>query len=242
MLRYLYLVVVLSLILVSSGWSGINDGLAGYWPMDAGNGDKVADASGKGNDGVAKDCKWVDGKFSKALEFNGTTSIVDIPYFPDVTPNEGVTMSAWVLPTDTTRGCVIGQFEGYGLALFDNLQLKSVIWGDDWVSTQTLTAQECSHIAMTWDVKNNERNIFVNGKRVDNKKGFNPIPNVQNDLGIGLWVGWPAEWGDDVFMGIIDEVKLWARTLTDDEIGQSLQPATVEAHGKLATTWGNVKI
>lgn len=216
--------------------------LIGYWSMDEGNGDKVADASGNGHDGTAKNTKWVDGKYDMALEFNGTDSIVDIPYSEEMTPSEGATLAAWVFPTDTTRSCVIGQFEGYGMALFTDLKLKSVIWGDDWVSeTVSIPLEEWSHIAMTWDVKNAHRMMFVNGEFVEEKGNASPVPNVQNNFGIGLWVGWPAAWGDDMFKGVIDEVKFWNNVLTEDEINMATSPASVEPQGKIAAVWGKVK-
>ena len=213
----------------------------GYWPMDEGSGDNIADSSANGHNGTVQNTGWVDGKFGKALEFNGEDSLVDITYSEEFTPTEGATFAAWVYPTDTTRSCVIGQFEGYGMALFENLTLKSVIWGDDWVSEATIPVEEWSHIAMTWDVGNSHRMMFVNGELVDEKGDMAQIPNVQNNLGIGVWIGWPADWGDDFFMGIIDEVKFWNSVLTQDEISQATQPAPVEAQDKLATVWGKVK-
>lgn len=240
--RLLPLVISITLIVAVPGWAGIQDGLVGYWPMDEGTGDKVNDASGNGNDGTAQNTNWVDGMYDKALEFDGATSIVDIPYSADMTPSEGATISAWVFPTDTTRSCIAGQFEGYGMALFTGLQLKSVIWGDDWVMADvTIPTEEWSYIAMTWDVKNAERMVFLNGEPVGQKGGAAPVPKVQNNFGIGLWVGWPADWGDDWFKGIIDDVKLWNRVLAQDEVGQASQPAPVEPQGRLATVWGNVK-
>jgi hypothetical protein len=81
--------------------------------------------------------------------------------------------------------------------------------------------------------------IFLNGERVGQKGGAAPVPVVQNNFGIGKWAasfGW-----EDVFMGIIDDVKLWSRALTADEVRQASQPAPVEPGGKLAVIWGNVK-
>ncbi|MFB0555229.1 MAG: LamG domain-containing protein, partial [Phycisphaerae bacterium] len=193
--------------------------LVGWWRFDEGSGTVAHDTSGNENDGTLQgDTKWVAGKIGGALEFNGTDSIVDIPYSPDMTPSEGTTMSAWVFPTDTTRSCIVGQFEGYGMALFTGLQLKSVIWGSDWVmSDVTIPVNEWSHIAMTWDVANAERTIFLNGELVG-QRGDAAVPNIQNNLGIGLWVGWPDAWGDDSFMGIIDDVQIHNLVLTEDEI------------------------
>jgi len=165
--KLIYLIpffLVVCLVLTSAAKAD----LVGWWRFDEGSGTIIYDSSGNGNDGILQgDTKWVAGKISGALEFNGTDSIVDIPYSPDMTPSEGTTMSAWVFPTDTSRSCIVGQFEGYGMALFTGLQLKSVIWGSDWVmSDVTIPVNEWSHIAMTWDVANAERMIFLNGELV----------------------------------------------------------------------------
>ncbi|MBD3181940.1 hypothetical protein GF312_06600 [Candidatus Poribacteria bacterium] len=241
-LRFFVLFMVFTFLISIPVFASINDGLIGYWPMDEGSGDKVADASGNGNDGTANGVQWVDGKYNKALEFDGATSNVDIPYFAEVTPAQGTTIAVWVFPTDDTRSCVVGQFEAYGMALFTGLQLKSVIWGDDWVeATATIPLNEWSHLAMTWDQENAERMMFVNGEMVAHKEGALPVPEVQNNLGIGVWIGWPEAWGDDWFMGIIDDVRLWNRVLSADEVGQATEPAAVKPEDKLTTLWSGVK-
>ena len=214
------------------------DGLIGYWPMDEGSGDTVGDASGNGKDGTAQDTNWVTGMYGSALEFDGSISIVDIPYSADITPTEGATIAAWVFPTDTTRSCVVGQFEAYGLALNDGLQLKSVIWGGDWIEADiTIPTEEWSHLAMTWNVTSGDRMMVLNGELVAEKANSVPVPQVQNNFGIGKWSanhGW-----EDMFMGIIDDVKLYNRALTVAEVSDVLTP--VEPQGKVATVWGSVK-
>ena len=217
------------------------DGLVGYWPMDEGSGDTVGDASGNGNDGTAQNTDWVQGKYDNALEFDGSISIVDIPYFAEVSPTEGTTISAWIFPTDTTRSCVAGQFEAYGMALNDGLQLKSVIWGDDWIEGGiTAPMEEWSYLVMTWDVDNAERMIFLNSELVAERPNAVPVPQIQNNFGIGKWSG-NHGW-EDMFMGIIDDVKIWNRVLTADEVSEASDPSkSVKPHAKLATVWGSVK-
>ncbi|MBN2315819.1 MAG: LamG domain-containing protein [Sedimentisphaerales bacterium] len=179
----------------------------------------ASDASGNSHDGtLLGDPQWVVGRIGGALDFNGTDSMIDIPYSSEMTPTQGTTMAAWVFPTDTSRSCIVGQYEGYGMALMTGLQLKSVVWGADWVlSDVTIPEQEWSHVAMTWDVAGSERMIFLNGETVG-QRGDAAVPNVQNNMGIGLWVGWPASWGDDSFMGILDDVQIHDLVLTEDEI------------------------
>lgn len=80
-------IIFAALILTVPVWADIQDDLIGYWPMDEGSGGTVADASGNSNDGAAHDTSWVDGRYNSALEFDGVASFVDIPYFPELSPN-----------------------------------------------------------------------------------------------------------------------------------------------------------
>jgi hypothetical protein len=241
------LVYLNSFVLVLGVAGNASADLVAHWAFDEGSGTTAFDSSGNGNDGTLQgDPKWVTGKIGGALEFNGTDSIIDIPYSPNMTPSEGTTMSAWVFPMDTTRSCIVGQFQGYGMALLGGLQLKSVIWGADWVlSDVTIPVQEWSHIAMTWDVTNAERMIFLNGELVG-QRGDAAVPDVQNNMGIGLWVGWTG--GDDAFMGIIDDVRIYDHILSEVELLGAMtgevfpyafgpEPADGDMH---ADTWVNL--
>jgi len=56
-----------------------------------------------------------------------------------------------------------------------------------------------------------------------------------------------GSWGtrQQYFNGIIDEVQVWNRALSEDEILQSMEnlmdKAAIDASGKLSTTWAVVK-
>ena len=50
--------------------------IVGIWKFDEGKGNTTKDSSGNGNDGTLMEKpKWVDGKFGKALEFDGTSFV-----------------------------------------------------------------------------------------------------------------------------------------------------------------------
>jgi len=218
--------------------------LIGWWKLDEGQGTTAVDWSGHGNNGrLMGDPQWVPGYDGYALELDGDDDIVDIPYSPDMTPSEGATMSAWVFPMDTNRGTIVGQFGAYGIALDNGLQLKSVIWGDDWVlSDVTIDTGQWSHIAMTWDVTNTNRMIFLNGELVGQQGGATPIPEVTNDLGIGLFVGWPSNWPPDWFTGIIDDVRLYKKVLTAAEIPQTMRGDPLLAWNPSPPRWSTTDI
>jgi len=43
------------------------------------------------------------------------------------------------------------------------------------------------------------------------------------------------------FFGVIDELKIYNRTLSDAEIGEAMKAAAVQPSEKLATSWGRHK-
>ena len=69
-------VFVLSLVLTSV----VKADLIGWWRLDEGTGTTVADVSGAGHNGFFAEGtpEWVEGKFGKALKFDGTNK-VEIP-------------------------------------------------------------------------------------------------------------------------------------------------------------------
>jgi len=209
-------------------------GLVGYWAFEEGTGTVAKDSSGNGHDGqLVGDPQWVAGNVGGALKFDGAKAKVDIPYWSEVTPVEGTTMCSWVLPTDTSRSCIVGQFEGYGMALMTDLYLKSVIWGSDWVLDTAIPPGEWSYIVMTWDVANKQRKVYLDGQLVGERPD-SAVPAVQNHLGIGLWIGWPDAWGDDSFAGLLDEVRLYNRVLMADQaedLFHGIAPDFLKAQG-----------
>jgi len=206
--------VLVALVMCHSAGAG----LIGHWAFDEGTGSVAKDSSGNGHDGqLVGNPTWTAGTVGGALEFNGTTAKVDIPYWADVTPTAGATMCSWVFPTDTSRSCIVGQFEGYGMALMTDLYLKSVIWGSDWVLDKTIPQGEWSYIVMTWDVANKQRKVYLDGQLTGERPDA-AVPAVRNNLGIGLWIGWPDAWGDDSFAGLLDDVRLYNRVLTADQV------------------------
>ena len=64
--------------------------ITGMWLFDEGKGGTAADSSENGNDGEIHGAKWVDGKFGKALEFDGASNWVEVPHSNTVGFKAGV--------------------------------------------------------------------------------------------------------------------------------------------------------
>jgi len=67
----------ISLVFIGQGSAAIDKkNVIGVWLLDDNGGDTARDSSGNKNDGTIKGKpKWIDGKFGKALQFDGTSSV-----------------------------------------------------------------------------------------------------------------------------------------------------------------------
>ncbi|MBD3184436.1 hypothetical protein GF312_19290, partial [Candidatus Poribacteria bacterium] len=86
-----------AVILVSASYGDIDpDTCVGVWLFDAGEGDTAIDSSGNDLDGtIFNGPEWVDGKFSKALKFDGADDYINLP--TTVSDGwEGLTVLAWI--------------------------------------------------------------------------------------------------------------------------------------------------
>ena len=72
-----FLVLVLSLVLAGQ----VSAELVAHWKLDDGSGTVAIDSSGNGHDGTLMgDPQWVAGKSGGALEFNGSSDYVEVPF------------------------------------------------------------------------------------------------------------------------------------------------------------------
>ena len=219
------------------------DGLVGYWPFDEGKGKVATDVSGNKLDGkLAGNPKWVDGKFGKALEFDGKTEHVVVADNDKLDFTKKLTFMAWFNPSAvlTKRRMmvknnsifVIFDFGGDGIELLvkpDNTFAES--------NTTDWKVGQWYHFAGTFDGKTMK--VYINGKLDGEAK--NSVPIAPSDL--ELWIG-----GDDFgrptdfFPGIIDEVRIYDKTLSATDVQKVMDtPQVVGIRDKLTICWAQIK-
>ncbi len=79
---------------------------AGVWLFDEESGKVAKDSSDNGYDGkfMGKgNPKWVDGKFGKALDFNGSTDYVEVDSEPGLNITGDITVVAWIFKRPAGR-------------------------------------------------------------------------------------------------------------------------------------------
>jgi len=227
---FIFLILVLTLsfeLLRAFSCFSAEPGLVGWWKFDEGKGGIVKDSSGLGNDGELVNAEWVDGKSGKGLSFMETGSYVKIPCRPSLNLGGAITMEAWIYPIDITRDSRIiiskndeyllridRPSEGNKISSFLQIGKPAVAW-EPRISSKTIPETSTwKHVVVTWDGL--RMVMYFNGESVtqkprDGKSNPNPYPIM-----IGNWE-YPACHGTN-FGGIIDEVRIYDRALTGDEV------------------------
>ncbi|MEE3193320.1 MAG: LamG domain-containing protein [Candidatus Poribacteria bacterium] len=103
-------------------------------------------------------------------------------------------------------------------------------------SEETVTEEIWYHAAGTYDGK--AIKIYINGKLSSERPGVGPIAVTNDVLVIGA-----AKRGDLRFHGIIDEVGIYNRALTLDEVEETMKgfAQSVDSKSKATIVWGMLK-
>lgn len=222
--------------------------LAGYWPFDEGSGKETKDASGNGNHGkFVGNPEWVNGKYGKALRFDGTSSYVVVEDANSISMDADVTYAAWFQPDVTINAGnnvyrMLSKNNDYFL-LFNYEKLGQLGWlikepgGTNHVIHST-TAEwlkgEWYHVTGTFDGK--EMKIYINGI-MEGKLAYSGKVGTSK---LALWIG--ADDFPNYFSGVIDEVRIYNKVLDDTAIKKMMEAgASVDSSGKTAVTWGKIK-
>ncbi|WP_181871399.1 LamG-like jellyroll fold domain-containing protein [Sphaerisporangium album] len=198
------------------------EGPVAAYGFNAGSGTAVADDSGHSQAGTATDTTWAtSGKFGKALSFNGTSSWVTIPDSPSLRLTDGMTLMAWVNPTilDNWRQAILKEFSGglsYGLYASNGSQPNGWAVNTDGTegyvnSTEDIPLDTWSHLALTYD--GSKLAFYLNGTKTA-ESDFQGT--LRGDDG-PLRIGGNGVWGEH-FAGLIDEVRVYDRALSEAEI------------------------
>lgn len=218
---------------------GPEKGLIAYWSFDEGTGNVVKDYSGNKNDGKVINTKWVKQKKGYALEFDGTSSYVDTPLVQ--LAETGYTIEAWV-KTTADQGMIVQNRGASGAGLSLTLAIGPACndsgkgnWcpsssagvpaiGIDsnniWVGVNATTPVndgKWHHIVGVWLGDTNLK-IYVDGKDVSGPKATigSPTPPFRGEE--TTTIGGKHIWAFFGFSGLIDEVRIYNRALSDKEI------------------------
>ena len=216
-------------------------GLVAAYGFNEGSGTTVTDASGFGNTGTIAGPTWTtSGKYGNALEFNGSNAWVLINNSASLHLTNAMTLEAWVYPfTLPPVGCVPNNtcswmdvvykdIDRYYLEASSNVNQapeaggifadgKHIVLAPSPLATNTWT-----HLAITYD--RTMLKLYVDGSLVTTSTVTSAITTSLSPLFIG---------GDDTmgqfFHGRIDEVRVYNRALSADEVQADMNTPVPDA-------------
>ncbi|MFC7133590.1 MULTISPECIES: LamG domain-containing protein [Salinibaculum] len=203
---------------------GLSTDLVGYWPLDTVWDGTAEDLSGSGNDGtIIGDISSVSGQVANAGSFDGDGDYIEIGPGPSV--GNAFTLATWLQGSGFShtqyplavskwqagqnRDYLIGYNgpEGKLYAQFNEEPTgnKNTMFGP------APTTGTWYHCVLTYDGTSGTGKFYVNGSEVDSSSG--PFNETSSNLVIGSKDG-----GGNVWDGLIDDVRVYARALSDAEV------------------------
>ncbi len=214
------------------------EGLVAHWGFDEGAGEASKDLAGKENAALLKGAAWSkDGIVGGAVAFDGSGAHVEIPNSKPLENllEQSYALSAWFWATDVPPGTAPANDSRYAILLkaghhtglgFDGSgQFAAEHWleggkGNGISSGQSYAPGAWHHVVSNYNRSAGTLEIFVDGEW----KAYRDIPRDAKTvdykvtpfrLGIAVPGGkeyaWPAK-------GLIDEVRIYSRSLGLDEI------------------------
>lgn len=262
---------IMSIIIMVSALANVSyakidpNTIAALWLFDEGSGKNIKDSSGNGNHGTFMgDIRWVDGKYGKALEFDGASSIIDCGKneSTNFAGKQNFSISAWVksnvkniasgLIVWKALGCSTWAQYGFGVGAIeavnapanrlnfyyrkDNSSAHEIV-----IDKSDFPTNEWVHVAGTYDGK--QLRLYRNGELVATQDSSGVPWASQEKVYIGGDPGCGIRY---VWSGVIDELIIFSVTLSEEDVKSLTRgyagATSVSIVEKLATTWAEIKI
>ncbi len=218
----------------STGDNDLMSGIVRLWHLDEtvwnGTPNEVIDSSGQNSHGASVNAVTTsNGRFGGGGSFNGINQYLDMPII-NTSLYGGLTISAWIKPTDITTNPyyeIIRQaggpdflfsFQNNGTVL--SFGIATAVGGysevDAPIAAANFTDGLWHHVVATYDMS--FQRVYVDGVQI----GFSPKTGAMDVSGASMEIG-HAPPGNEFFNGLIDEVAVWSRPLGAVEIRQLYQ-------------------
>jgi hypothetical protein len=218
---------------VDLNWSEGDIDLVLYMPFEEGTGSSTDDWSAKANMGTLSGPTWIGGRYGNSLSYDAAYEKVTVANNPTLNIDSQITLMGWVnLTSDGSERFLITRYNysnitGYSLGLTSaEIPVLKMYDGTTRRDLNTGTAipfGEWTHLAGTYD--GSTMKIYVNGVlRNSLSASFTPR-NWNSDLQLGFPVDSAAAYN---FLGQMDEVRFYNRSLSQREIINDMQSGTIK--------------
>ena len=201
-------VLVLSLVLTSA----VKADLIGWWKFDG----DFLDSSGKGNDSIPEgNPTFVAGKVGSALDLGGSDYVVIDAVADDITDND-ITLCLWLKTSDNDAELIAINTSSSGNVMRLAIDSGSlVIDVSDPQGHSTTPIDDGEWHFMTYVRSGSTGYIYVDGVQ-ENSSAASFNFSASNLWSIGQ--EWDSGGPSGFLNGIVDEVRIYDRALTDEEV------------------------
>ncbi|HEY3379123.1 MAG TPA: LamG-like jellyroll fold domain-containing protein [Armatimonadota bacterium] len=231
--------------------SNNEDGATACWKLDDVSGNAV-DSTGNGHVGTLAGATlpvWApgSGRNAGALSFtgtNGTNSVVNCGATVGNTPS--MTAAFWMKASklDYMEPLFKSATDASGAGWAVKLRLNGDLWFrvgsetncTDVMSTGVYAVDRWVHVAVTFT--GGTAKIYANGALLSTRTGITQtVVNANAPLYLGLYYPWSAY----LYGGLLDDVRIYNRALSDTEIAALARDSSLAANWKLDESTGNAQ-
>ena len=198
----------------------------------------VVDLSGYGNNGTVTggNVTTAGGKYERAMQFDSTNDIVNAQsnaILDDITTK---TICSWIKPTAFDYRDIVSKMVDNSIGWIFRLA-QNCPSGDRlcyyhkfdgaagyWSTAGQITLNEWNHVCVAFDASSssNDPSLYIDGNSQNVAESITPSGSSSSDATANLIIGnLRTNLDDPSFGGLIDDVRIWNRTLTTAEINQS---------------------
>ncbi|UCD53141.1 MAG: LamG domain-containing protein, partial [Phycisphaerales bacterium] len=206
--------------------------LVGFWTFDEGQGATAVDWSGHSNHGkIEGDPQRVDGYELGALEMDGKDDVIEVPLQPSITFEQGDSFSvlAWIntQATPNPQDGIVGNYrvttDPFWM-LIANVDGGATMYVRDVGRTNStviaspgrINDGNWHHLAGVRDQQAGWLRLYVDGQLV-----IEDLDQTESiNSGQSIWIG---DHLNRYYHGLIDEVRIYDKALTAEEIAQVMQ-------------------
>ncbi|MBI4325678.1 MAG: LamG domain-containing protein [Chloroflexi bacterium] len=207
--------------------------LIGWWRAEG----DADDAMGDNNGALRNGAIFVLGLVNQAFDFNGVNQFVEVPNSASLNPAGSFTIEGWIFPRRDRVQIIVGKWGDTGDTpnqrsyMFHTrpgggLQFSISDAANQWKASFHLfesangvvTLNTWIHVAAVYDQPAGTRRIYVNGIKVA-ERVHEPITILNGTSKLGIGTSFPSSTTSaDYFDGLIDELSLYARALSQSEL------------------------
>jgi hypothetical protein len=206
--------------------------LVGWWKLDEDSGTMAVDWSGNGNHGALQgDPQWVPGQVGGALEFDGSGDFVDCGNQESLTITGDITLMCWIKVaafTKTWETILAKGDDSYRMSRGpgdgDSIHFGANGTGTNLDANTSVTTDTWRHVALVYDGTN--KIVYIDGAEDARLASTGSIATSSYDLFIGA----NSQQVGRNLTGLVDDVRVHNRALTQDDIREAMR-------GELDLAW-----